>query len=482
MDPKEKQKSNYTYSLRSIFVGSIAAMSDLIITHPLQMIKSKQQSNEKISWNIRALYKDIGANVLSMVPVTATRVMLANVFYNYFFEIDQPTNHAKIITSFLGGATTTFISTPAELLIRRQTYKKLSLGLSVSSLYQNHGLKHFMLGGTAIAGQGGLYTVGFYAATPIITDWMNTLYPNCPRNILLTVSGAITGFTISCITHPLDTIKNIQHKKGGDRFVSIREAFKQGITNGLFHGVWVRATRLAISTVLLSTIIEKLENWFTKKAPTSSPPKAFQPTYNNYDYDSHKPLIQFNEWYVEAKKAESKPYAMVLSTVSKEGKPSSRVVAYQYLNEGNFVFFTNYESKKAQDIATNPHVSLLFFWPNLYRQIRIEGTVEKVEQEESEAYFATRARPKQIMSTISQQSALLIDSDDLNAQYKIVDAQEGNKIPCPIYWGGYRVKPNRFEFWCGSDERNHERLVYELDEDLDEDTETPKWKIYKLQP
>ncbi len=188
------------------------------------------------------------------------------------------------------------------------------------------------------------------------------------------------------------------------------------------------------------------------------------------------PFAQFSKWLDEAfASAEIDANAMTISTVDAAGHPSSRVVLLKSVDENGLVFFTNYESKKADDIANNSKIFLHFFWPGLHRQIGISGTTSKTPREEAEEYFATRPRESQAGAWASHQSSVLADRQELEDRFaKITQEFEGKDIPCPPFWGGYRVTPNRFEFWQGRASRLHDRICYERIDNA--------WKISRLSP
>lgn len=174
------------------------------------------------------------------------------------------------------------------------------------------------------------------------------------------------------------------------------------------------------------------------------------------------PTAQFRTWFQEAIAAElHEPNAMVLSTADEHGQATSRIVLLKDIDETSLFFFTNYNSRKARDIAANPKVCLLFFWAELERQVRIEGHAEQASREISEAYFATRPRGSQIGAWASPQSSELPDRDALAKNQADAEQKFGDgEIPCPPFWGGYRVTPNYYEFWQGGRDRLHDRLAY----------------------
>lgn len=191
------------------------------------------------------------------------------------------------------------------------------------------------------------------------------------------------------------------------------------------------------------------------------------------------PFAVFTEWYSLALKNNSfEPTAMTLATLDNQGMPSARVVLLKHFEESGFCFFTNYESAKAKEIEAHPNVALNFHWQKpLHRQVRVRGVVEKMSYEESDAYFQTRERGSQIGAWASPQSHKISDRDELMERIKNIEEKFANKnIPCPAFWGGYRVKPLSFEFWQAEVHRLHERLKFTRD-----DLSSP-WKITRLAP
>jgi pyridoxamine 5'-phosphate oxidase len=189
------------------------------------------------------------------------------------------------------------------------------------------------------------------------------------------------------------------------------------------------------------------------------------------------PFKQFEKWFSEALKAEIlEPNAMTLATSTVNGAPSARIVLLKEFTEKGFVFYTNYDSKKGQEITKNPQAALVFFWAELERQVRIEGAVERISEEESAEYFYSRPKGSQLGALTSPQSNTIADRKfledklaSLSAEYSIID------IPKPEYWGGYRVIPNRIEFWQGRSNRLHDRIVYIQAKDN-------SWKFERLAP
>jgi pyridoxamine 5'-phosphate oxidase len=174
------------------------------------------------------------------------------------------------------------------------------------------------------------------------------------------------------------------------------------------------------------------------------------------------PLTMFDRWFGDARAAGVlEPNAMVLSTVSADGVPSSRTVLLKGLGAGGFVFYTNYESRKGRELTANPHCSLVFGWYELQRQVRVEGVASRVPRAETDAYFASRPRDSQLGAWASPQSTAVASRSVLDASYAEARARfEGADIPSPPYWGGYLVAPARVEFWQGRHSRMHDRLEY----------------------
>lgn len=179
------------------------------------------------------------------------------------------------------------------------------------------------------------------------------------------------------------------------------------------------------------------------------------------------PFDQFRDWYESAQREMTpEPTAMAVATVDGRGQPSVRMVLLKGYDRNGFVFYTNFQSRKSAELALNPQLSLLFWWPQNYRQVRIEGVARPVSPAEADAYFASRARGSQIGAWASPQSSEIPDRNWLDAHLAEIEAQYANgPVPRPPHWSGYRVAPTAFEFWQGRDDRLHDRLCYHPDGD-----------------
>jgi pyridoxamine 5'-phosphate oxidase len=188
------------------------------------------------------------------------------------------------------------------------------------------------------------------------------------------------------------------------------------------------------------------------------------------------PIEQFRSWFDEALAADlHEPNAMTLATATPDGRPSARVVLLKGFDERGFVFYTNYEGRKAKEIEANPTCALLFYWGELERQVRIEGRASRLSGEESDTYFASRPQGSRLGAWASEQSRPVEDRSILEGRVRALEAEyEGREIPRPPFWGGYRVEPDTIEFWQGRESRLHDRLVYLRNEG--------GWKIVRLQP
>ena len=199
-------------------------------------------------------------------------------------------------------------------------------------------------------------------------------------------------------------------------------------------------------------------------------------TLNEREVAAH-PLPQFEQWWQEVIKSEiDEPNAMTLATASADGKPSARIVLLKSFNEEGFLFFTNYDSRKGKELAENPQVSLLFFWKELERQVRIEGTVIKAPAAVSDEYFNSRPVGSRIGAIASPQSEVIAGREVLEERVRELEAgQQANAPRRPGHWGGYIVRPRVMEFWQGRSSRLHDRLRYTLQDG-------GEWKIERLAP
>ena len=187
------------------------------------------------------------------------------------------------------------------------------------------------------------------------------------------------------------------------------------------------------------------------------------------------PFLQFEAWFDEANTKEPIPNAMSLATVGKSGKPMLRTVLLKLFDENGFVFFTNFKSRKAAQIEENPNVAILFNWVAMERQVSIIGVAEKIKTSESLKYFMSRPHGSQLGAWVSDQSSVLSSRKILEIKLEEIKLKFGKgKIPLPDFWGGYRIKPENFEFWQGCPDRLHDRFLYTKTAD--------EWGIERLAP
>ena len=189
------------------------------------------------------------------------------------------------------------------------------------------------------------------------------------------------------------------------------------------------------------------------------------------------PVDQFDEWFEQAVEVEARdPSAMTLATADAQGQPSGRIVLLKGFSREGFLFYTNYDSRKAKELDENPRAALVFWWAELDRQVRVQGTVSRSTYAESSDYFATRPRGSQISGLVSPQSRVVESRSVLEeAVAKAQQEYDGCEIPCPQNWGGYRLAPHYFEFWQGRLNRLHDRIRYRL-------VEGDTWTIERLAP
>jgi pyridoxamine 5'-phosphate oxidase len=189
------------------------------------------------------------------------------------------------------------------------------------------------------------------------------------------------------------------------------------------------------------------------------------------------PLVEFRSWYRLAEESGvPQPDAMTLATSTPDGIPSARMVLLKGVDDGGFVFFTNYESRKAHELSENPRAALILYWSAIRRQVRISGRAERLSQPESEEYFRSRPRGSRLAAWASRQSEVIADRSVLEDEYRRLENEYGDAdVPLPPFWGGYRVTPEVVEFWMGRENRLHDRLRYTRQGD-------GSWAVERLAP
>ena len=188
------------------------------------------------------------------------------------------------------------------------------------------------------------------------------------------------------------------------------------------------------------------------------------------------PVMQFSQWFEEAREAKlPEPNAMSVATADADGRPSCRILLIKEFDQRGFTWFTNYESRKGEELRANPHAALLFHWAELERQVRIEGRVVRVSADESDAYFQNRPIKSRLGAIASRQSRPIADRELLDRQFADTEQEYGEQPPRPACWGGYRLTPERIEFWQGRSSRMHDRILYTRQPD-------GPWQRERLQP
>ena len=206
--------------------------------------------------------------------------------------------------------------------------------------------------------------------------------------------------------------------------------------------------------------------------------KAYKKSALKEDAISDNPMELFQKWFyeVEASEGVDEPNAMTLATIGLDGFPKSRVVLLKKYTHEGFICYTNYNSEKGKAIAQNPNVCLSFFWPNMERQIIIKGTAEKLAENLSDGYFESRPKGSRLGAIVSDQSSVIPSREVLEEQLKALEnAYENKEVERPKFWGGYLIRPKSLEFWQGRPNRLHDRIRFELQQDL-------HWKIDRLAP
>lgn len=220
----------------------------------------------------------------------------------------------------------------------------------------------------------------------------------------------------------------------------------------------------------IHNINKLISNLYKKSNAKQTSIKPLTETSVNKD-----PVDQFCIWFKQAVAAEiAKPYEMALATASPVAKPSIRMVLLKNIDASGFTFFSNYKSRKGKELAENNNAAILFYWPEINRQVRIEGTVTKISPVESDIYFQSRPKESQISACISSQSSIISRRAELEDKWESFQKQTNGVINRPLSWGGYQLKPTSFEFWQYRPHRLHDRIVYTLWDS--------KWKIHRLAP
>ncbi len=188
------------------------------------------------------------------------------------------------------------------------------------------------------------------------------------------------------------------------------------------------------------------------------------------------PFVQFQRWYADAEEhGQLQPDAMVVATSTPDGRPSARMVLLRGVDSRGFCFYTNFDSRKGRELAANAHVAIALHWPEVLRQVRATGAVERVGDDESDAYWFARPRSSRISAWASAQSDVIADREELEARVAALDARFADRdVPRPHNWGGFRVVPDEIEFWQHRDDRLHDRFLYARDEG--------GWRVSRLQP
>ena len=202
-----------------------------------------------------------------------------------------------------------------------------------------------------------------------------------------------------------------------------------------------------------------------------------QPTFLDETTVDPDPIKQFRFWFDAALASGSRlPESMTLATSTKDGSPSARVVLLKQVDEAGFVFYTNYRSAKAQELEVNPQAALVFYWVGLDRQVRVEGSVTRVPPAQSDEYFSTRPRESQLGALASPQSEVVESREVLEERLRALEEEDRDReVPRPAHWGGYRLKPDRIEFWANRAGRLHDRIAYDIQGD-------GSWTITRLAP